>query len=74
MWPDRVSNPGHLALESDALPTALRSPAPVRRSFANTQVSHNVAQLLNSTDKLYKSRPFTFSGICLRLRFNMTFF
>ena len=27
MWPDRVSNPGPLALESDALPTALRSPA-----------------------------------------------
>ena len=23
MWPDRVSNPGHLALESDVLPTAL---------------------------------------------------
>ena len=27
MWPDRVSNPGSLALESDALPTALRGPA-----------------------------------------------
>ena len=27
MWPDRVSNPGLLALESDALPTALRGPA-----------------------------------------------
>ena len=26
MWPDRVSNPGPLALESDALPTALRGP------------------------------------------------
>ena len=24
MWPDRVSNSGPLALESDALPTALR--------------------------------------------------
>ena len=24
MWPDRVSNPGPLAHESDALPTALR--------------------------------------------------
>ena len=23
MWPNRVSNPGPLALESDALPTAL---------------------------------------------------
>ena len=27
MWPDRVISPGHLALESDALPTALRGPA-----------------------------------------------
>ena len=27
MWPDRVSNPGPLALESDALPTALLGPA-----------------------------------------------
>ena len=27
MWPDRISNPGPLALESDALPTALRGPA-----------------------------------------------
>ena len=26
MWPDRVSNPGPLALESDALPTALCDP------------------------------------------------
>ena len=27
MWPDRVSNPGPLAPESDALPTVLRGPA-----------------------------------------------
>ena len=27
MWPDRVSNPAPLTLESDALPIALRSPA-----------------------------------------------
>ena len=27
MWPDRISNPGPLALEPDALPTALRGPA-----------------------------------------------
>ena len=26
MWPDWVSNLGHLLLESDALPTALRGP------------------------------------------------
>ena len=28
MWPDRVLNPGPLALESDVLLTALRGPAP----------------------------------------------
>ena len=27
MWPDWVSNPGPLPLESDALPIALRGPA-----------------------------------------------
>ena len=27
MWPDWVSNPGPLPLETDALPTALRGPA-----------------------------------------------
>ena len=27
MWPDRVSNPGHLTYESGALLTALRGPA-----------------------------------------------
>ena len=27
MWPDRVSNPGPLTYESDALPIALRGPA-----------------------------------------------
>ena len=27
MWPDRVSNPGPLTYESDALPTALPGPA-----------------------------------------------
>ena len=27
MWPDRVSNPGPLTYESDALMTALRQPA-----------------------------------------------
>ena len=29
MWPDRVSIPGPLALESDALPTEPRGPASV---------------------------------------------
>ena len=33
MWPDLVSNPGPLALESNVLPTVLRSPAPVEEPF-----------------------------------------
>ena len=33
MWPDRVSNPGPLNYESDALPTALRGPAHVMEEF-----------------------------------------
>ena len=33
MWPDRLSNPGLLALESDALPTALRGPADIVISY-----------------------------------------
>ena len=27
MWPDQVSNPGPMVLESDALPTVLHGPA-----------------------------------------------
>ena len=30
MWPDRISNPGPLALESDALTTVLRSSARIK--------------------------------------------
>ena len=30
MWPDRLSNPGPLTYESDALSTALRGPALVK--------------------------------------------
>ena len=41
MLPDRVSNPGSLALESDALPTELRGPAGImyRLSRRPTKVS-----------------------------------
>ena len=31
MWPDQVSNPGLLTLESDALTTALRGPAELNK-------------------------------------------
>ena len=33
MWPDRVLNPGPLAHESDALPTALCGPASAARTI-----------------------------------------
>ena len=39
MWPDRVLNPGPLACESDALPTALRGPAQISRSHLDFKVS-----------------------------------
>ena len=33
MWPGRISNPGPLAFESDALPTTLRGPTFFRGLF-----------------------------------------
>ena len=38
MWPDRVSNPETLALESDALPTALRSLASFYESISSKRI------------------------------------
>ena len=38
MLPDRVSNPGSLALESDALPTELRGPTGSTRHTKASQV------------------------------------
>ena len=40
MWPDWVSNLGPLALESDALPTALRGPAPQTVGSFRTDLLH----------------------------------
>ena len=42
MWPDRVSNPGPLAQESDMLPTALRGPV---ISFGQNNLISNVNSL-----------------------------
>ena len=42
MWPDRVSNPGPLALESDALLTAARGPAQYYKLLiSRTLISQN---------------------------------
>ena len=43
MWPDLVLNPGPLALESDALPTAPRGPA--KEESKNEYDIHVVASL-----------------------------
>ena len=43
MWPDLVLNPGPLALESDALPTAPRGPA--KEGSKNEYDMHVVASL-----------------------------
>ena len=55
MWPDRVSNPGPLALESDALPTTLRGPAYwiVKRNhliFMTSALIYMVTQFLEFQD------------------------
>ena len=39
MWLEKVSNPEHLALESDALPTALRVPALIKEKTAASGMS-----------------------------------
>ena len=38
MWPNRVSNPGPLALEADALPTALRGAARLKANSVDKEV------------------------------------
>ena len=43
MWLYQVSNPGSLALESDALPTALRGPAAIIR-YKRTGYNINLMQ------------------------------
>ena len=60
MWQDRVSNLGPLALESDALPTALRGP-----SDTDPQAKFSI---LEEKTKVLFSRnlnvEFAFSEIC----------
>ena len=55
MWPDRVSNPGPLALESDALPTALRGPAKfglrVLRELRGVREVISAKQLMNHVER-----------------------
>ena len=51
MWPDRVSNPGPLALESDMLPTALRGPAKLiasKKLITGEMIANYYAEDLNT--------------------------
>ena len=53
MWPDRVSNPGPLALQSDALPTAPRGPRVQHLNTLNqgSVVSiHTLKEIISQTD------------------------
>ena len=56
MLPNRVSNPGSLALESDALPTDLRGPAGIiyKLTLRPTKVSQvpAISRLLGKTNAL----------------------
>ena len=53
MWPDRASNPGPLTYKSDALPTALRSPAHLdARCGQNSICSHEICNLQNTVRNL----------------------
>ena len=48
MLPDRVSNPGPLTYESDALPIALRGPAALKEIISQTD-----RHLVNLSSKTY---------------------
>ena len=60
MWPDWVLSPGPLALESDALPTALRGPATTREASSFLQ-ELNVTKKdgKNKTGKVASSESLT---------------
>ena len=48
MWPDRVSNPGPLALVSDALPAANQINKRVQMSLFS-RLEGNISRILNGT-------------------------
>ena len=52
MLPDRVSNPGPLTYESDALPIALRGPAKVSNNcFMSPNIIHRHISILPTFNK-----------------------
>ena len=48
MWPDRVLNPEPLALESNALPTALCGPAPREMTLIARAIDEDSYQFAHS--------------------------
>ena len=75
MWPNRVSNPESLALESDALPTTLLGPVPghvahlVARLTEEAQVLGSTYLLVEIDDFFLRSFPiFHFYGHFPHLR------
>ena len=64
MWPDRVSNPGPLAHESDALPTVVRGPAMTNRA-SNDEVRRKIQAAIGEHDELltlFKKRKLRWFG------------
>ena len=57
MLPDRVSNPGPLTYESGALPTALRSPAPLNRTRLCNSERSQYAVLYKSCLLIFVKNP-----------------
>ena len=65
MWPDRVSNPGPLTYESDALPTALRGPAIKTAELLSLKVYLFMldSNQLNCMDTLSRAVTLLFSNL-----------
>ena len=55
MWPDRVSNPGPLALESDILPTVLHSNSTSRYVLGKKHQDLSIYNLPLVEERRYKT-------------------
>ena len=54
MWPDRVSDPGPLTYESDALPTALRGCNSVTVVYWSQRLKHMTPAKANSFNFIFR--------------------
>ena len=69
MWPDRLSNPGPLALEPDALPTALRGLASTIRIVLFTLTNFSLLITGSVTSSGKKVAQETHKMLVLRITF-----